>query len=56
MSGTVDLPLPRLTVGVWALWVREYGAHGAIRLALQQGFTQKEIRDANDEALRLAGA
>jgi len=32
---------------VWRLWVREYGAAGAIALALRQGFTREQILAAN---------
>jgi hypothetical protein len=39
----------QLSADVWRLWVREYGAAGAIALALRSGYTRDQIRQANDE-------
>lgn len=51
---------PTLKADVWRLWVREYGAAGAIELALRHGDERDEIRRVNlevrDAALREADA
>jgi hypothetical protein len=40
-----------LDIDVWRLWVREYGAAGAIELALRHGFAREEILRVNREVL-----
>lgn len=48
-----------LTAALWHVWIREYGAAGAIRLALSHGITREQIlrvnREARDQALQDAG-
>jgi hypothetical protein len=39
-----------LDAGVWRLWLHEYGAAGAIRIARSHGYTDDEIRAANQAA------
>ncbi len=39
-----------LNTDVWRLWVREYGARGAIQLALSHGYTGEQILQVNREA------
>jgi len=40
-----------LDVDVWRLWVREYGAQGAIDLAFSAGYDRDEILRVNREVL-----
>lgn len=43
-----------LSVDIWRLWIREYGAAGAIELALRSGYSRAEILRVNREARDLA--
>ena len=40
-----------LNTDVWRLWVREYGAQGAIDLAFSAGYDRDEILRVNREVL-----
>lgn len=40
----------KLTPEVWRVWIREYGARGAIALALRNGYAGDEILEVNRAA------
>ena len=39
-----------MSVELWRVWLREYGAVGAIALALSHGYSRTEILRVNGEA------
>jgi hypothetical protein len=39
-----------VSAALWRIWLREYGARGAITLAMSHGFTRKQILQVNREA------
>lgn len=42
---------PALSVDLWVVWIREYGAKGAISLASSHGYSRDEIARVNRAAI-----